>query len=648
MLGSELIADILKRIVPFHLESHIGYIRSGYIPDELTRIADVIAEITHPNTVTAIGVRPDFVQDVWCASCTGRYSASQAQALTSQSIAPDPVSLTMGEALSIESGKRRLVENRSTPFTMSMIGTAVYGSMLENRAASHRFAIVVGDELSDFCLAYCLRRIGHPAAWLPQAWIEGLTSHESQKFHRVIASLFFDGPGTMLPGEVRICSASSDTHLLEQRITPLRTALTLTGPVDDAEGIVRSIKEPATVYCEGSPNHLEVLTFSDGNSAGPITSPFPNGLKNVYADTHRWVSEVKMLSTPIPALPGIAETLLGLPDGATAKSVRPSRGMLAYACPGDGFVVGSDLAANLPKPTITLFDLLSAVKLIAASKGFACQLSDKGIYHRDSTEKYKQNSLLAQALRSADKKSILEKFLDHTPSGKGVFNKGVVAGGRRYLDLTATTELMGGDHESAVAFLDELVALRVAYRGFVLGCSSCKNVDWYGLAEMSDEFRCRRCSRAQILSLKNWRNPSSPQVFYKLDEIVYLFLKNDGAVVALAIDHMRRKSRQPFVHVPELEFVKHHHQLESDLCAVWDGALVIGEAKKGPDLAETTGASEKIVGKYARLAELLHARRVVFATAAESWKPGMVESVKKIFNGRLAQPVLLTRSDLYD
>ncbi|MBZ5703504.1 MAG: hypothetical protein LAN84_16855 [Acidobacteriia bacterium] len=219
---------------------------------------------------------------------------------------------------------------------------------------------------------------------------------------------------------------------------------------------------------------------------------------------------------------------------------------------------------------------------------------------------------------------------------------------RTYLDLAATAKLMGGDENAAVMLLDKLIAAKVICRGFVLGCAVCKHGAWYSLADLTDEFRCARCGRKQTISRQHWREPAAPQIFYKLDEIVYQFLKSDGDVVALGLDYMARNSKHPFNYSPEIEFRKSDSTLigEIDFCAVYDGLLTIGEAKKKGELASSNGEARKIIEKYARLANMLNARRVLFCTTSQEWKSSTVEAVQRAFQGKPTVPTFVATEDL--
>jgi hypothetical protein len=332
-----------------------------------------------------------------------------------------------------------------------------------------------------------------------------------------------------------------------------------------------------------------------------------------------------------------------------ALGVRVSGHSLAYACPSAGLIFNDDIIPNLHHPRIRLFDTFAAVSSVAATVGLKCELSDKGLYQRDSLKKL---GGVAEAARlfCDQAAGVFEKYLDHSKREKGTYDEGCVLHGdkRTYLDLRAVQRVLGGDENAAVSLLDSLTASGVLCRGFVLRCSACTHVEWYSLANLSDRFRCTRCGREQTIRREHWRQPSAPQIFYKLDEIVYQFLKNDGRVVALGLDYMSQNSSHSFNYSPEIRFSTDHGTLsgEIDLCAVWNGELVIGEAKKQGQLADSVSEEGKIIRKYVSLATKLHTRRVVFCTMSSEWRASTLDAIVRGFHGRLPVPVFLSAENL--
>jgi hypothetical protein len=151
------------------------------------------------------------------------------------------------------------------------------------------------------------------------------------------------------------------------------------------------------------------------------------------------------------------------------------------------------------------------------------------------------------------------------------------------------------------------VLTQVLYRGFIFKCQFCRNADWFSLDELSQNFTCKRCGRAQgIKSTNFWYGDHEPGWFYKLDEIVYQFLRHNGYVTLLALDHLRRKAEESFLYTPDIELTKHgetNPSVELDILCVPDGVMMIGEAKKEDRLGTSKRQEIETIEGYDRVAE---------------------------------------------
>jgi hypothetical protein len=109
---------------------------------------------------------------------------------------------------------------------------------------------------------------------------------------------------------------------------------------------------------------------------------------------------------------------------------------LTYACPGSGLIFNEDIIPNLRHPEIGLFDTFVAVSSVAAASGFKCELSDKGIYQRDTLQKLGGVTEAARLLREQSS-HVLAKYLDHAKREARTYDEGCVVHGdkRTYLDL---------------------------------------------------------------------------------------------------------------------------------------------------------------------------------------------------------------------
>ena len=665
-LHTDLCSGIANRLVPFHFERRFEPINGhGYVPSQLTGILDVLTCVDHPQSFTSFHV-PAEVDAVWWTAHTGATSAMFSEQLRSVGLNEEKTLVseeTFGGFSDWVAGKfnpaRRAAMKafscgpefappdltRPTPFELSMSCTALYGDLISRSAVANRFALVLGDSLADFCLSYCLPRIGHPAVWLPMVWINDLQTMKSTPLQSCVFSAVYAVPSEVRFGSgLTVCSASTDAKAVAEVLEILKRFVGLglnngnVNPINPTLVVARANDAPIP-YCIDSPNHPEIHPFLGDISVGPIRSPRPTGFSKLNALKHKWVAEVRIGSRPVPTVPFIAQHHIRLNQNAGAHNIRVSQQAYVYACP----------SSNLQHPEIRLFDTFTAFSMMAEAEGYTCELSDKGIYQRDSLKKLGGISGAAKLFRDHSSRAVFNKFLDHTGVSKGTFDEGCVLHGdkRRYLDLEATKKLMGGDEKSAVALLDKLTAAKVTFRGFVFKCEVCIHAEWYSLGVLTDEFQCTRCGREQTIRHRHWRQPGAPQIFYKLDEIVYQFLKGDGDVVALSLDYMAQTSKHPFDYSPEIKFGNDSFKGEIDICAVWDGVLTIGEAKKNGKLGSSDSDTQKTVQKYVRLAAMLNARRVLFCTTSPEWNSSTIETVERAFDGKLAKPRFLVKTELF-
>ncbi|MBZ5701882.1 MAG: hypothetical protein LAN84_08540 [Acidobacteriia bacterium] len=405
-LGTDLCSQIADRLVPFHFQKHFEPASSNsYVPHPLTSILDVLPCVDHPQSFVSFEVPPE-IDAVWWTAHTGVYPKALSEQLRSLSLNEEtirvsaeelggfaswivggplaPASLKINEILGGKPGFTPPDQARPTPFDISMSCIGLYGSPLSPRDFANRFALVLGDSISDFCLSYCLPRIGHRAAWLPSPWIDALQSKRDTPLRSCVFSVLYAAPHSVRRGTgVKVCSLSMGTERILEifEVLKIHTAYGLNGERLNAVAPIDVVTEPTAAlipYCIDSPNHPEIYPFLGDRSVGAIRSPRPNGFSKLSATKHRWVAEVIARSRAVPTIPHIAENLVVPPQPSGTHDIRVSQQALAYACPGSLLIIGDDINANLQNPEIRLFDTFTAVSFIAAANGYACQLSDKG------------------------------------------------------------------------------------------------------------------------------------------------------------------------------------------------------------------------------------------------------------------------------
>jgi hypothetical protein len=136
-------------------------------------------------------------------------------------------------------------------------------------------------------------------------------------------------------------------------------------------------------------------------------------------------------------------------------------------------------------------------------------------------------------------------------------------------------------------------------------------------------------------------------LLYKLDEVVFQFMANNGHVALLALDRLSRSDvngqLSSFLYVPEAEIAP--PQLEVDILCIKDGDMFLGEAKKEDRLARKGTEEVREIRKYTSLARESGVRKVVFATFAERWSQRTIDNIER----EVPDPIeilYLTKGDL--
>lgn len=331
----------------------------------------------------------------------------------------------------------------------------------------------------------------------------------------------------------------------------------------------------------------------------------------------------------------------------TSNGARTSKSGLAYFCPNAAYF-GGDIDSSLVRPSIVIPDAFQMFEHLFQLEGYVTSPSDKGFYARDTIEKFGDLATVAMLLRPNATREMLLKFLDHIKPAQGVRDEGSVLNDRRrYMNLPAVSKLLGNG-AAAQKMIEVLLSAHVLHRGFIFKCKFCRNADWFALDEVSQTFKCKRCGRIQGISSANyWYDSYEPGWFYKLDEIVYQFLRHNGYVALLALDHLRGKTEESFLYTPDVELTKHgatEASMELDILCVTDGAMMIGEAKKEDRLGNSKRHEIETIKAYNRSAEQLGADALVFATFADKWSSNTEKNIRDNVSAR--QVILLTRTEL--
>ena len=680
-LSPDLRDEINRRLVPFARHGGgIGAIRaesSAFWP--LTGIADLLPFSEHPPTVANVHTNIATLPPVWYAAALGGLHQPHTEALVSAGMRTMSIQFEGDEVAALfnltVTGRDRLwnlppsaqpSSARAFPFALTMAELSLYQT-IDGASDIQPFTVIVGDALDDFCLYYDLPRLGRPCGWLLWSWVKSSRSavarfkasgqrirEEEQLagfFGRALNDHFYDQAFE----RVRFWSTSLRQDQIELAIQSILEASLITpSPIRGAAEPLRpedlAIKTPPQP--RNSRNAWRPVTVPvDGDiSVSRIETPTPTGFSSVNPGKHRWITELTVRSHEYPKHRALGPWLLRI-EGYSDREIRTTKDGLAYFCPGN-LILQQDQDLNLfvVRPNIYIPGAFDVVSFLLERSAKTCRISDKGYYAQHSIQKFGGLDQLAGALRDAGTGKVLRKFLDHAKRGHGVMDEGVYlnADRRAYLDLRAASKLVG-DEATAVNLLDALVTRGVLQRGFILHCAVCRDAYWYSLNALSQRFECRRCEHSQVFTREHWKDPAQPNLFYRLDEIVFQGLVHDMAVPVQTLDHLRKKAKRAFDFSPEIEVWATGAQrptMEVDICCLMDGSLIIGEAKTADVLDKSRKGERTIISKYQQAASDLGASAVVFATISPTWDPGTIQEITKSFSSGNIKPIVLTASEI--
>jgi hypothetical protein len=504
----------------------------------------------------------------------------------------------------------------STPFHISMLQLGLYRSF-KYQGWQEPLIVVAGETFEDFCLYYCLSRLRDRVAWLMPSVTQRALGSNPDPFSRAelsfLSELQFEGTSTQNQGGVACATYSLGDAELRAVIehlnaTPLgrfRSAIT------KAEDTATLIRFPLVAYERDNFQRDILVPHSDDLSVSPFSTPKPKNFSRIHPQEHKYIAQLSAAEENPPKHFRLGDWTVADRRLSTLDA-RVGKEGPAYFCPNTMYA-GGDIDTVLWRPRLYLPPLYKTVSYLAKAEGYECRPSDKGVYAEESIAKWGDLGQIATFLRDDAKRVLLDSFLDTSSSGplKGACLRD---DRRRYLDFSAIKARVG---DSATGLVDELISKRILYRGFIFLCGYCRSSSWFSIAEINQEFKCRRCGRTQTYTKSHWKMPDEPAWFYKLDELVYQGYQHGMLVSLLALDYLRSSATEGFSFTTDREFwkpVSSHPEAELDFFCVLNGVLTVGEAKRENELGQSVSEENAEINKYLRIAKGLSARQVVFAT----------------------------------
>lgn len=676
-LSNDLQQDLKLKLAPFHFKDHI--IRGGAYRNlaprfPYTDLITILPNCERPNSLSEINELQGVMQ-LWIASFTGHASLEYKEALGSIGIESRTVDYSDGlsELFNLASKGIRgelVVDDTGFPYAFSLTQLGFYRSLKFDDWLEATL-VVVGETLQDFCLYYCLARLRGKVMWLLPSWlppngIEDYSIWSSDTYLGCFAqSLSKLTKEQGQRGSIYVISLSmspDDLASVRNLLTQSWHGLSIEEGLPVEENLPSNDQDPAAllssyldtllqfplrVYERGNESKTVSRHFLGEDMAGFFEPPKPKNFSNIHPYEHRWITEISVIGHHLPRHPLFGDQVVrhGL---SSSLEARIGRDGIAFFCPSSSYF-GGELDQTLVKPSIHLPDGFSIFPRLMKNVGYDCLISDKGRFTLATLSKFESISSLANFLLTNSKRAVLEKYLNTNKTGPDVKDEGLFlqSDRRRYLDFVAVKKIMGTD-KAAANLIDTLIGQSVLHRGLILKCDLCRSTDWFSMAELSHEFRCKRCNRTQTYRQSHTLGRLEPPWYYKLDEIVFKGLANDMLVPLLTLHRLSQKT-ESFLYSLDVELLDPNsgEQLfELDICCIPDGELTIGAAKRNNRLDRTAREEREVINKYFDLAQKIGATQVVFATYSEQWREETARMITERFSGSLIKVILWGQRDL--
>jgi hypothetical protein len=627
-ISPELTKELLDRLSPFHFQDFFNVmpVRMGDAPGvNLTKVADVVPFVQSPDALfvlfdnlTAPRQAPPFL---WLRAESGIASDRFQKDLSEAGVTSVPKYMnTETDGTIIGWGIEPWVNlGASAPFSFARLALATVRSL-----QAHPFAvpnvIVRGDTLKDFCLYYAISRNNGRVLWLPKWFLPAAYEFPAnliaavRKHERIGRDHHCDYFSL-----VSMSETTDELRTLEALVRKHMSSLSLN--IDDGNDphyLDRMLKYPAKVYIKKNIDRITTHQIVDDKLPGYFESPVPAIFSEIVANKHRWVGEISFVGHPIPRHPDLGRRVI---EGNVYEA-RAGIDGVAYPCPG-ALLMGDDIELQMVRFSVSVPSSDSIFQAVFSECGYNSIISDKGAYASESTKKFGGLHQIVAVLRNPQKKSLLMKFMDDSENKQGVRDQGtfLTDDRRRYLDFGPMSVLLGGD-DAAVALIDEWIERQILYRGFIFKCARCSNTAWFSVADLAQEFKCRRCGTLQQYKQQHLIDSQEPRWQYKLDEIVFQLLKHDGEVGLLTVDALRRQSPGNFIYSPEHKLrleADPKQNMEIDICCIMDNQIIIGEAKSNNSLKANGKKPTQVTAKYEDLAKAMNASSIIFSTTEPEW-----------------------------
>uniref|UniRef100_UPI002F90FF1A hypothetical protein n=1 Tax=Kitasatospora indigofera TaxID=67307 RepID=UPI002F90FF1A len=490
--------------------------------------------------------------------------------------------------------------------------------------------MVLGDRPEDFALAQVLRQLHDSVVWLPGDEVS-------------LASFWLFDRGHRME-KLKATSASLTPDEVQERIDGLwdRRGYRMIEPAEEERPY--TVVDPWDLDLRGrsmvvlqtaweQPRSLPASVTSDGSldAALALAAEVPPGLD---AAKHRWQVTLTCTDHPLPPLPQLTGSALITADQNPWQTfVRAADGGITYWSHRFDFVPsGASLAGTLAAPKLAWPGIGKILEQATEASGTRLRPSAAG-KRAAITERLLGSRKALEALAASPGWSVLRRFLPDEsradlPGDSWWKLKSAVV-----LSWEAITAHEQAEWDAAArrAQADEWTSQGVLRRGLVLGCGHCPIFEFYPLAEISQDYRCRRCGGGNSLVQDRWKPFGEPRWFYDLHPAVLELIANDGDVPLLATQYLRSQPwARPALVGEEFELLRDGSPfVEIDFAIATTDELWLGEAKKTDSLAENPRARRREADKLIEGCIAVGASGLVLATAQPAWAAVTVDALRE-------------------
>ncbi|MGW7569092.1 hypothetical protein ACWGJV_22785 [Streptomyces tendae] len=493
---------------------------------------------------------------------------------------------------------------------------------------------VLGDRPEDFALAEALRQIRGSTTWLP--WNEPGLSDMWLFSGRASDRLLVTSVSLSMEETQKRIDARWEKRPVRQIEPEEERRFDVVAPteIDLAHPFLVVLKDAWDQPCS-----LPVSVESDGSLQASLSlaAEVPRGLD---PEKHRWQVTLTAANHPLPPLTTLGSSAVI----ATAQSpwetfVRAADGGITYWSHRFDFVPsGASLAGSLASPKLAWPGIKRILQVAASAEDIEVRPSPAG-KRAAITQGLLGSRAALEALAVGPGWPLLRRFLpdaapDCSPEGSRWKLKSAVV---LSWEAVAAHGDSGWGWAARREQIDQWTAQGVLRRGLILGCGHCPILEFYPLAEISQNYRCRRCGGDNQLTKDRWK-PAEPEPrwFYDLHPAVLELVMNDGNVPLLATQYLRNQygMRQALV-CEEFEILRYGDPfVEMDFALATTEDLWLGEAKSNDSLGDSPKTRRREAGKLMEGCALVGAAGLILATTKAEWSATTVEALECESAGR--------------